>query len=42
MVLPGSASVSREAEEEGLDRIFEVAALEWRRAGCSMCVGVNP
>jgi 3-isopropylmalate/(R)-2-methylmalate dehydratase large subunit len=42
MVVPGSATVKRQAEEEGLDRIFEQAGLEWRRAGCSMCLGMNP
>jgi 3-isopropylmalate/(R)-2-methylmalate dehydratase large subunit len=41
-VVPGSARVKREAEEEGLDRIFERAGFEWRRAGCSMCLGMNP
>ena len=42
MVVPGSAGVKRQAEEEGLDRIFERAGFEWRRAGCSMCLGMNP
>ena len=42
MVVPGSASVKRQAEAEGLDRIFEAAGFEWRRAGCSMCLGMNP
>jgi len=42
MVVPGSAQVKRQAEEEGLDRIFERAGFEWRRAGCSMCLGMNP
>jgi 3-isopropylmalate/(R)-2-methylmalate dehydratase large subunit len=42
MVVPGSASVKRQAEEEGLDRVFEDAGFEWRRAGCSMCLGMNP
>jgi 3-isopropylmalate/(R)-2-methylmalate dehydratase large subunit len=42
MVVPGSAGVRRQAEEEGLDRIFEAAGFEWRRAGCSMCLGMNP
>jgi 3-isopropylmalate/(R)-2-methylmalate dehydratase large subunit len=42
MVVPGSATVKRRAEEEGLDRIFEAAGFEWRRAGCSMCLGMNP
>ncbi len=42
MVVPGSAEVKRRAEEEGLDRVFEQAGFEWRRAGCSMCLGMNP
>ena len=42
MVVPGSATVKRQAEEEGLDRVFEAAGFEWRRAGCSMCLGMNP
>jgi 3-isopropylmalate/(R)-2-methylmalate dehydratase large subunit len=42
MVVPGSATVKRQAEEEGLDRVFEQAGFEWRRAGCSMCLGMNP
>ena len=42
MVVPGSARVKRQAEDEGLDRIFERAGFEWRRAGCSMCLGMNP
>jgi 3-isopropylmalate/(R)-2-methylmalate dehydratase large subunit len=42
LVVPGSASVKRQAEEEGLDRIFSAAGFEWRRAGCSMCLGMNP
>jgi 3-isopropylmalate/(R)-2-methylmalate dehydratase large subunit len=42
MVVPGSATVKAQAEEEGLDRIFEAAGFEWRRAGCSMCLGMNP
>ena len=42
MVVPGSAGVKHQAEEEGLDRIFEAAGFEWRRAGCSMCLGMNP
>jgi len=41
MVVPGSAAVKRQAEEEGLDRIFEAAGFEWRRAGCSMCLAMN-
>jgi 3-isopropylmalate/(R)-2-methylmalate dehydratase large subunit len=42
MVVPGSAKVKRQAEEEGLDRVFERAGFEWRNAGCSMCLGMNP
>ena len=42
MVVPGSATVKRQAEEEGLDRVFTAAGFEWRRAGCSMCLGMNP
>ncbi len=42
MVVPGSAQVKAQAEEEGLDRIFSDAGLEWRSAGCSMCLGMNP
>jgi 3-isopropylmalate dehydratase large subunit len=42
MVVPGSATVKRQAEEEGLDRVFVAAGFEWRRAGCSMCLGMNP
>jgi 3-isopropylmalate/(R)-2-methylmalate dehydratase large subunit len=42
MVVPGSASVKRMAEKEGLDRIFRDAGFEWREAGCSMCLGMNP
>jgi 3-isopropylmalate/(R)-2-methylmalate dehydratase large subunit len=42
MVVPGSARVKEQAEAEGLDRIFVDAGFEWRRAGCSMCLGMNP
>jgi 3-isopropylmalate/(R)-2-methylmalate dehydratase large subunit len=42
LVVPGSAKVRAQAEEEGLDRIFTDAGFEWRRAGCSMCLGMNP
>jgi 3-isopropylmalate/(R)-2-methylmalate dehydratase large subunit len=42
LVVPGSAKVRRQAEEEGLDRVFVDAGFEWRRAGCSMCLGMNP
>ena len=40
--MPGSATVKRQAEEEGLDGIFVAAGFEWRGAGCSMCLGMNP
>jgi 3-isopropylmalate/(R)-2-methylmalate dehydratase large subunit len=42
MVVPGSMLVKLQAEEEGLDRIFVEAGFEWRNAGCSMCLGMNP
>jgi 3-isopropylmalate/(R)-2-methylmalate dehydratase large subunit len=42
MVVPGSAKVKRQAEDEGLDRVFTSAGFEWREAGCSMCLGMNP
>ena len=42
MVVPGSASVKRQAEAEGLDAVFREAGFEWRDAGCSMCLGMNP
>ena len=41
MVVPGSGLVKKQAEDEGLDRIFTEAGLEWVAAGCSMCVGMN-
>ena len=41
LVSPGSSSVKRQAEEEGLDRVFRDAGLEWADSGCSMCVGIN-
>ena len=41
-VVPGSGLVKKQAEEEGLDKIFIDAGLEWREAGCSMCLGMNP
>lgn len=41
IVVPGSSSVKREAEREGLDRVFVEAGFEWRNAGCSMCAGAN-
>ncbi len=42
MVVPGSARVKRDAEDEGLDRIFRDAGFDWREAGCSMCIAMNP
>ncbi|HEY5311616.1 MAG TPA: 3-isopropylmalate dehydratase large subunit [Pirellulales bacterium] len=42
MVVPGSGQVKLQAEKEGLDRIFREAGFEWREAGCSMCLGMNP
>jgi 3-isopropylmalate/(R)-2-methylmalate dehydratase large subunit len=42
MVVPGSGLVKTQAEQEGLDRIFTEAGLEWREAGCSMCLAMNP
>ena len=42
MVVPGSTAIKKQAEEEGLDRIFKDAGLDWREAGCSMCLGMNP
>ncbi|HEX9695492.1 MAG TPA: 3-isopropylmalate dehydratase large subunit [Actinomycetota bacterium] len=42
MVVPGSVAVKTQAEAEGLDRIFASAGFEWRDAGCSMCLGMNP
>jgi 3-isopropylmalate/(R)-2-methylmalate dehydratase large subunit len=42
LVVPGSAKVRAQAEEEGLDTVFRDAGFDWRRAGCSMCLGMNP
>jgi len=42
MVVPGSVSVKRQAEAEGLDQVFRDAGFEWREPGCSMCLGMNP
>ncbi len=42
MVVPGSGLVKRQAEQEGLDRVFLDAGFEWREAGCSMCLAMNP
>ena len=41
LVVPGSGLVKRQAEAEGLDRIFLEAGFEWRQPGCSMCLGMN-
>jgi 3-isopropylmalate/(R)-2-methylmalate dehydratase large subunit len=42
LVVPGSQLVAKQAEEEGLDRIFSEAGFQWREAGCSMCLAMNP
>ncbi|CAA9382586.1 MAG: 3-isopropylmalate dehydratase large subunit [uncultured Nocardioides sp.] len=42
LVVPGSMKVKKQAEEEGLDAVFTEAGAEWRSAGCSMCLGMNP
>jgi 3-isopropylmalate/(R)-2-methylmalate dehydratase large subunit len=42
MVVPGSQQVKAQAEAEGLDRVFRDAGFDWRVAGCSMCLGMNP
>ncbi len=42
MVVPGSAKIKHQAEQEGLDRVFTAAGFEWREPGCSMCLGMNP
>ena len=42
MVVPGSSTVKRQAEDEGLDDVFRAAGFEWREAGCAMCLGMNP
>lgn len=41
MVVPGSQMVKKQAEMEGLDRVFKEAGAEWREAGCSMCIAMN-
>ena len=41
LVVPGSRSIKRQAEAEGLDRIFREAGAEWREPGCSMCIAMN-
>lgn len=42
MIVPGSGVVKEQAEQEGLDKVFTDAGFEWREAGCSMCLGMNP
>ncbi len=42
LVVPGSGLIKAQAEREGLDKIFQEAGFEWREAGCSMCLGMNP
>ncbi|EPQ26273.1 uncharacterized protein PFL1_06208 [Pseudozyma flocculosa PF-1] len=42
MLVPGSGLVKKQAEAEGLDKIFTAAGFDWREAGCSMCLGMNP
>ena len=42
LVVPGSVGVAKAAEKEGLDEVFRAAGFEWRGAGCSMCLGMNP
>src|SRR3954469_20624246 len=42
MVVPGSVQVKEQAEREGLDKVFTAAGFDWRSAGCSMCLGMNP
>jgi 3-isopropylmalate/(R)-2-methylmalate dehydratase large subunit len=42
MIVPGSGLVKAQAEQEGLDQVFKAAGFEWREAGCSMCLGMNP
>ncbi|EIM22655.1 putative 3-isopropylmalate dehydratase [Wallemia mellicola] len=42
MIVPGSGNVKRQAEAEGIDRVLTAAGFDWREAGCSMCLGMNP
>ena len=42
LVVPGSFAVKRQAEAEGLDRVFTAAGFDWREPGCSMCLAMNP
>jgi 3-isopropylmalate/(R)-2-methylmalate dehydratase large subunit len=41
MVVPGSQDIKKQAEAEGLDKVFKEAGAEWREAGCSMCIAMN-
>ena len=41
MIVPGSSAVKRQAEAEGLDRVFKAAGFEWHESACSLCAGVN-
>ena len=42
LVVPGSQAVAKQAEAEGLPEVFRAAGFEWRQAGCSMCLAMNP
>jgi len=42
LVVPGSQTIAQAAEREGLDEVFRAAGFEWRNAGCSMCLAMNP
>ena len=42
MVVPGTQTIKRQAEAEGLDDVFKEAGFDWRESGCSMCLGMNP
>ena len=42
MVVPGSGQIKQQAEQEGLHEVFKAAGFDWREAGCSMCLGMNP
>ena len=42
MVVPGSQQIRKQAEAEGLDKVFTAAGFQWREAGCSMCLAMNP
>src|SRR5688500_16398301 len=41
MVVPGSQDVKKQAEQEGLDKVFKAAGADWRESGCSMCIAMN-